>query len=135
MGRTVIYANRIIRTYLDLQAMNKTNVLLRLEEFNGKPITTFRGIPSAPWTPFSRTKPRWCDVDSSLKETPVTYTTVNSQICPGLAADDKEWIPNILYFDGAWNVSNPVATRDDTQDYAQWLGTCDDHFSIQGSLT
>jgi hypothetical protein len=45
MGRTVIYCNRIIRTYLDLQAMNKTNVLLRIEEFNGKPITTFRGIP------------------------------------------------------------------------------------------
>ena len=45
MGRTVIYCNRVIRTYLDLQAMNKTNVLLRLEEFNGKVITTFRGIP------------------------------------------------------------------------------------------
>jgi hypothetical protein len=25
--------------------MNKTNVLLRIEEFNGKPVTTFRGIP------------------------------------------------------------------------------------------
>lgn len=45
MGRTVIYCNRIIRTYLDLQAMNKTNVLLRIEEFEGRPITTFRGIP------------------------------------------------------------------------------------------
>jgi hypothetical protein len=45
MGRTIIYCNRVIRTYLDLQAMNKTNVLLRLEEFDGKPITTFRGIP------------------------------------------------------------------------------------------
>jgi hypothetical protein len=45
MGRTVIYCNRVIRTYLDLQAMNKTNVLLRIEEFDGKPITTFRGIP------------------------------------------------------------------------------------------
>ncbi len=45
MGQTVIYCNRIIRTYLDLQAMNKTNVLLRLEEFNGKPVTTFRQIP------------------------------------------------------------------------------------------
>ncbi len=45
MGRTVIYCNRVIRTYLDLQAMNKTNVLLRLEEFDGKVITTFRGIP------------------------------------------------------------------------------------------
>jgi hypothetical protein len=44
-GPTVIYCNRVIRTYLDLQAMNKTNVLLRLEEFNGKPVTTFRGIP------------------------------------------------------------------------------------------
>jgi len=45
MGRTIIYCNRIVRTYLDLQAMNKTNVLLRIEEFDGKPITTFRGIP------------------------------------------------------------------------------------------
>jgi hypothetical protein len=45
MGRTVIYCNRVFRTYLDLQAMNKTNVLLRIEEFDGKPITTFRGIP------------------------------------------------------------------------------------------
>jgi len=45
MGRCIIYCNRVIRTYLDLQAMNKTNVLLRIEEFEGKPITTFRGIP------------------------------------------------------------------------------------------
>jgi hypothetical protein len=45
MGRVMIYCNRIVRTYLDLQAMNKTNVLLRLEEFDGKVITTFRGIP------------------------------------------------------------------------------------------
>jgi hypothetical protein len=45
MGRMVIYCNRVVRTYLDLQAMNKTNVLLRIEEFDGKPITTFRGIP------------------------------------------------------------------------------------------
>lgn len=45
MGRTVIYCNRIIRTYLDLQAMNKTNVLLALKEFNGDTVTTFRGIP------------------------------------------------------------------------------------------
>src|SRR3974390_2950722 len=45
MGRTAIYCNRVIRTYLDLQAMNKTNVLLRLGEFDGKAVTTFRGIP------------------------------------------------------------------------------------------
>ena len=45
MGRVVIYCNRVIRTYLDLQAMNKTNVLLQLREFNGMVVTTFRGIP------------------------------------------------------------------------------------------
>ena len=45
MGRLVLYANRVVRTYLDLQAMNKTNVLLRLDEFDGKVVTTFRGIP------------------------------------------------------------------------------------------
>ena len=45
MGRVVIYCNRVVRTYLDLQAMNKTNVLLQLQEFNGAVVTTFRGIP------------------------------------------------------------------------------------------
>jgi hypothetical protein len=45
MGRTVIYCNRVIRTYLDLQAMNKSNVLLQLSEVNGRVQTTFRGIP------------------------------------------------------------------------------------------
>ena len=45
MGRVAMYANRVVRTYLDLQAMTKTNVLLRMEEFDGKVVTTFRGIP------------------------------------------------------------------------------------------
>ena len=45
MGKTVIYCNRVVRTYLDLQAMNKTNILLNLSEFDGKVVTTFRGIP------------------------------------------------------------------------------------------
>lgn len=45
MGRAVIYVNRIIRTYLDIQAVNKTNVLLQLEQWNGMVVTTFRGIP------------------------------------------------------------------------------------------
>ena len=45
MGNTVIYCNRTVRTYLDLQAMNKTNVLLQLREFNGMVVTSFRGIP------------------------------------------------------------------------------------------
>ena len=45
MGQTVIYANRTIRTYLDIQAVNKVNVLLQLMQWEGKVITTFRGIP------------------------------------------------------------------------------------------
>lgn len=45
MGRVAIYCNRVVRTYLDLQAMNKSNVLLQLQEFQGKVVTTFRGIP------------------------------------------------------------------------------------------
>lgn len=45
MGQTVIYANRIIRTYLDIQAVNKTNVLLKMQEWHGETITTFRGVP------------------------------------------------------------------------------------------
>ena len=45
MGNTVIYCNRIIRTYLDLQAMNKTNVLLTMEQYGGQVVTMFRGIP------------------------------------------------------------------------------------------
>ena len=45
MGQTVIYCNRTVRTYLDLQAMNKTNVLLNMGEWHGKPTTMFRGIP------------------------------------------------------------------------------------------
>ena len=45
MGRTAIYCNRVVRTYLDLQAMNKTNVLLQMREFDGHVVTTFRGVP------------------------------------------------------------------------------------------
>jgi hypothetical protein len=45
MGRVAIYCNRVVSTYLDLQAMNKTNVLLDMMEFEGHTVTTFRGIP------------------------------------------------------------------------------------------
>lgn len=45
MGRTVIYANRTVKTFLQLQAMNKTNVWLGMEQFDGHPIPTFLGIP------------------------------------------------------------------------------------------
>ena len=44
-GRPVIYANRTLCTALDLQALNKTNVLLSMGEWMGRPVTMFRGIP------------------------------------------------------------------------------------------
>lgn len=44
-GRMAIYCNRTISTYFDLQALNKTNVLLQMDQWDGKPVTTFRGIP------------------------------------------------------------------------------------------
>ncbi|MDE2471518.1 MAG: hypothetical protein KGL35_23020 [Bradyrhizobium sp.] len=44
-GRMAIYCNRTVATYFDLQALNKTNVLLQMEQWDGKPVTTFRGIP------------------------------------------------------------------------------------------
>lgn len=45
MGRTCIYCNRVVRTYLDLQALNKTNILLQMMEYDGRVVTTFRGVP------------------------------------------------------------------------------------------
>lgn len=44
-GRMAIYCNRTVSTYFDLQALNKTNVLLQMEQWDGRPVTTFRGIP------------------------------------------------------------------------------------------
>ena len=45
MGRPAIYCNRAVSTWFDIQALNKTNVQLKMDEFDGKPRTTFRGIP------------------------------------------------------------------------------------------
>lgn len=44
-GRMAIYCNRVVATYFDLQALNKTNVLLQMGEWDGRPVTTFRGVP------------------------------------------------------------------------------------------
>lgn len=44
-GMPAIYANRTVRTWLDIQALNKTNMLLQFENWHGKAVTTFRGIP------------------------------------------------------------------------------------------
>jgi hypothetical protein len=45
MGKTVIYCNRLIRTYLNIQASNKHNMQLSLSEYAGKIQTNFLGIP------------------------------------------------------------------------------------------
>lgn len=44
-GRAAIYCNRVLGTYFDLQALNKTNVLLNMDQWDGKPVTTMRGLP------------------------------------------------------------------------------------------
>lgn len=44
-GMPAIYCNRTIRTWLDIQALNKTNMLLQFENWHGRAVTTFRGIP------------------------------------------------------------------------------------------
>jgi len=44
-GKTVIYCNETVETYLHFQAINKTNVNLTIEEFAGKPLVSFMGIP------------------------------------------------------------------------------------------
>lgn len=43
--RSVIYANRVIRTWLRIQMHTKTNLLLTLENWDGKPVMTYCGIP------------------------------------------------------------------------------------------
>lgn len=45
IGRSCIYLNRSVYLALDQQAQNKTNVLLKMEEWDGHPILTYRGIP------------------------------------------------------------------------------------------
>lgn len=45
MGRPVFYCDRTILEYLDIQAANKTNVLLNMKEWDGQMVNTYRGIP------------------------------------------------------------------------------------------
>ena len=58
MGRTVIYANRVVASYLDLQAMNKTNVHLNYGEWHGKIVNMFRGVPIIPCDAILNTESR-----------------------------------------------------------------------------
>jgi len=45
MGQTTIYCNRVINTYLHIQAANKANAFLTMREYAGMPIPSFLGIP------------------------------------------------------------------------------------------
>ncbi len=45
MGQAGFYCNRAISTWLDIEALNKSNMLLKIDEFAGKPVMSFRGIP------------------------------------------------------------------------------------------
>ena len=45
MGRGAFYMNRTLREMLDVQAVNKTNVNLLMDQYDGVFRTTFRGIP------------------------------------------------------------------------------------------
>lgn len=44
-GNAAFYCNRTIKTALDLIALNKANVNLSIENYAGKPVTTFWGVP------------------------------------------------------------------------------------------
>ena len=43
--RPVLYSNRTIRHWADVQAMRDRNVLIRLDDYAGMPVTGFDGIP------------------------------------------------------------------------------------------
>jgi hypothetical protein len=45
MGKAVFYANRTVRAYLDVQALNKSNAALSIREAAGQFETAFLGIP------------------------------------------------------------------------------------------
>lgn len=45
VGRAAFYCNRTVLTYLDIQALNKSNALLTINDTFGRPRLEFRGIP------------------------------------------------------------------------------------------
>ena len=45
MGRWAWYCNRTVREFLDLQALNKTNLLLSMGQAYGETVTMLRGVP------------------------------------------------------------------------------------------
>ena len=45
MGKMVFYCNSTVQTYLDVEAKDTANVHLKIDEYGGKPVTKFLGIP------------------------------------------------------------------------------------------
>jgi hypothetical protein len=45
VGKPVFYVNRTVRQMLDIQALNKSSSQITVDNFDGKLITKFRGIP------------------------------------------------------------------------------------------
>jgi hypothetical protein len=43
--RSVLYANRVVRTWLRIQMHNKPNLLLSIDNWDSKPVMTYCGIP------------------------------------------------------------------------------------------
>ena len=43
--RPVFYCNRTLRHWMDVQAMRDRNVLLRIDDYAGRPVDGYRGIP------------------------------------------------------------------------------------------
>lgn len=43
--RGAIYANRTIRGFMDIQAIRDKNVLIGMNDYAGKPVTTYRSLP------------------------------------------------------------------------------------------
>ena len=41
----VLYVNRTVQEYLDIQAIRDKNVLISMNDYAGQPVVTFRGIP------------------------------------------------------------------------------------------
>jgi hypothetical protein len=45
LGKPTFYVNRTVRQMLDIQALNKASSQITVDNFSGKLITKFRGIP------------------------------------------------------------------------------------------
>ena len=57
-GQPVFYMNRTGRQWLDIQAANKDNVMLKISEFEGRPVREFLGIPIRTCDQILNTEPR-----------------------------------------------------------------------------